>query len=79
MTSAAIGVGRSTIRPAQSQEARPEPTATPTENRASIAVTTLSSPPKLPFTTAGSSARTTAPTSQNQLVIRPVRHRRVSA
>lgn len=79
MISAAIGVGSITIRPAQSQEARPEPSATPTENRARSAVTTVSSPPKVRFTRAGSRASTTAPTSQNQLVMSPVRHSRVSS
>ncbi len=76
MISAATGVGSITIRPAQSQEARPEPSATPTENIASKAVTTDSSPPKVPFTSAGRRARTTAPMSQNQLVMSPFRHSR---
>ena len=67
-TIAPISVGRITMRPAESQAARPEPTATATENTARNMVTTSSVPPSTVFTSGGRSDSTTAPTSQNQLV-----------
>ena len=66
------------MRPAESHAARPEPTATATENTARNMVTTSSVPPSTVFTSGGSSDSTTAPTSQNQLVTSAPHHSRWS-
>jgi hypothetical protein len=76
---APIKVGRMTMRPAESQAARPEPTATATENTARNIVTTSSVPPSTVFTSGGSSDSTAAPTSQNQLVTSAPHHSRESS
>ena len=79
ISTAPTGVGSSTMRPLDSQEASPEPSAMPTENTASSSVTTVSVPLSALFTSTGSSDSTTTPTSQNQLTITEPRHSRVSA
>src|SRR5664279_5675599 len=71
---APTSVGRITMRPAESQAARPDPTATATENTARKVVTTSSEPPSTVFTSGGRSDSTTAPTSQNQLVTSAPHH-----
>ncbi|GJE46818.1 hypothetical protein AEGHOMDF_6027 [Methylobacterium soli] len=76
---APTGVGSSTMRPLASQEARPDPSAMPTEKVASSIVTTVSEPLSPVLTSTGSSDSTTAPTSQNQLTTTEPRHRRESA
>ena len=67
------------MRPAASQAARPEPTATATEKMVRNTVTTASVPPMSNFTRVGSSDRTSAPTSQNQLTTSEPHHKRASA
>ncbi len=78
-STAPTSVGRITMRPAESQAARPEPTATAIENIARNAVTTSSLPPITVLTSGGSSDSTTMPTSQNQLVTSAPHHSRRSA
>ena len=67
MRSAPIAVGKSTMRPLASHEARPEPTAMPTEKTARRTVTTSSVASSRFLTSGGRSDSVTAPTSQNQL------------
>src|SRR5205814_540709 len=76
---AAISVGSSTMRPAASQAARPEPTATATEKIVKNSVTTSSLPPMVKDTSGGNSESTSAPTSQNQLATNAPHHSRGSA
>src|SRR6516165_8254272 len=64
---AATRVGNSTMRPAASHAARPEPTATATEKMVKNSVTTSSLPPIVKETSGGNNESTSAPTSQNQL------------
>src|SRR5580704_3570785 len=64
----ATSVGNSTMRPAASHAARPEPMPTATEKTVRNSVTTCSLPPMLNETSGGNSDRTSAPMSQNQLV-----------
>src|ERR1700733_238793 len=63
----ATNVGNSTMRPAASHAARPEPMPTATEKTVRNNVTTCSLPPMLNETSGGNSDSTSAPTSQNQL------------
>ena len=79
MRSAPIAVGNSTMRPLASHEARPEPTAIPTENTARSTVTTSSVASSRFFTSGGRIDSVTAPTSQNQDTMTPPRHSRPSA
>src|SRR5207344_2006310 len=72
-------VGSSTMRPAASQAASPEPTATATEKMVRNRVTTPSLPPIRKVTSGGSSDSTMAPTSQNQLTTIAPHHSRGSA
>ena len=76
---AATSVGNSTMRPAASQAAKPEPTATATEKMVKNNVTTSSLPPIVNETSGGNSDRTSAPTSQNQLATSAPHHSRGSA
>ena len=66
-------------RPADSQDATPDPTAMPTEKIASAAVVVPSLPWRSPLTRIGSSVSATAPVSQNQLTKSPQDHSRRSA
>ena len=75
----ATTVGSSTMRPAASQAARPEPMPTDTEKMVRNSVTTCSLPPILKETSGGSKERTSAPTSQNQLATIAPHHSRGSA
>ncbi len=75
----ATSVGSSTMRPAASQAARPEPTPTATEKMVRNSVTTCSLPPMLYETSGGNSDSTSAPTSQNQLATSAPHHSRGSA
>ena len=64
------------MRPLASHEARPEPTAIPTENTARSTVTTSSVASSRFFTSGGRIDSVTAPTSQNQDTMTPPRHSR---
>ncbi len=75
----ATTVGNSTMRPAASQAARPEPRPTDTEKIVRNSVTTCSLPPMVKDTSGGNSDRTSAPTSQNQLATMAPHHSRGSA
>ena len=75
----ATTVGNSTMRPAASQAARPEPIPTDTEKIVRNSVTTCSLPPMVKETSGGNSDRTSAPTSQNQLATIAPHHSRGSA
>src|SRR5579862_6933218 len=75
----ATTVGNSTMRPAASQAARPEPMPTDTEKIVRNKVTTCSLPPMVNETSGGNSDRTSAPTSQNQLATMAPHHSRGSA
>src|SRR2546421_5211866 len=66
------------MRPCAIQAARPEPIAIEIENTARNTVTTSSVAPSTDFTSGGISESATAPTSQNQLVVRLPHHRRLS-
>ena len=74
-----MAVGSRMTRPAESQDASPEPTAMPMEKIASAAVVEPSLPWKSALTRIGSSVSATAPVSQNQLTKSPQDHRRRSA
>ena len=78
ISTAATGVGRRTMRPAESQDASAEPTAIEIENTARPRVTTDSVPPRPFFTSGGRIESMMAPTSQNQPTTRPPHHRRGS-
>ena len=67
------------MRPCASHAARPEPIATATEKMVRKTVTTPSLPPMVNVTSGGSSDKTSAPTSQNQLVTIAPHHSRGSA
>ncbi len=79
ISSAPTAVGSKIMRPADNQDARPEPTPMATAKTARWIVTTISAPPRVCMTSGGSSDRTMAPTSQNVLVTTAQRHSRVSA
>src|SRR5262252_3182106 len=78
ISSAPTAVGNKIIRPAENQEARPEPTAMATAKTARKTVTTVSAPSSVRMTRGGSSDSTTAPTSQKMLVTTAQRQSRVS-
>ena len=75
----ATTVGSSTMRPAASQAARPEPMPTATEKTVKNSVTTRSVPSILKETSGSSNDSTSAPTSQNQLATIAPHHSRGSA
>src|SRR6516225_7708253 len=78
-STAPMTVGSRTSRPAQSQAASPEPSATETVKIARQVVTTSASPPSALVTRGGISDSATAPTSQNQLVTSAPHHSRESS
>src|SRR3984893_11299885 len=67
-STAPMTAGSRIMRPAASQAARPEPSATETVKMARQLVTTSASAPSAVVTRGGISDSATAPTSQNQLV-----------
>src|SRR5580704_4575168 len=75
-STAAMSVGKMIMRPAASHAARPEPMATATAKMVKKAEKTTLVPLMLTFTSVGSNATTSAPTTQNQLTTIATHHSR---